>query len=242
MTRIAISASGVIVTYGLSSALAVFVPSSASSGTNWVGVFGSEGYDLAGWGGESDVSNLPNASVSLVKGSRVVWAANTADARALMSPNGLTRTAAGYYDPTELQVKLTFHEAYTGNLRLYAVDWSQGGSKENETITVGSSKASLSNNPDMGSHGFSEGQWSIFPISEPAGGSLTITVTGNSWPTGALLSGIFLGDPPPTASSAPQRTWVNTVGSAGYAWRPGTVRPTSPTCPTRASSLTQGSR
>jgi WD40 repeat protein len=223
VTSIAISAGGLIATEGLNRGpLTVFVPSSASSGTNWVGAFGSEGYDLAGWGGASDVSDLPNATVSLVHGSRVVYAASTSDTRALTSATGSTRTAAGYYDPKQLEVKLTFTHAYTGNLRLYAVYWAKGGSKEFESVKVGASNSvSFSNNPDMGSQGFNNGQWAIFPISEPAGGSVTITVNGESWPSGAVLSGIFLGDagPPPgtpVISSAPQGSWTGALGSQGY--------------------------
>ena len=224
VTSIAISANGLVATEGLyRESVEVFVPSSTSSGTNWVGAFGSEGYDLAGWGGESDVSDLPNATVSLVHGSRVLYAASTSDTRALTSPSGLTRTAAAYYDPKQLEVKLTFTHAYTGNLRLYAVYWGEGGSKEFETLKVGASNAvTFSNNPDMGSQGFNDGQWAVFPISEPAGGSVTITVNGESWPSGAVLSGIFLGDagPPPgttpVVSSSPQGTWTGAVGSAGY--------------------------
>jgi hypothetical protein len=247
VTSTAFSAGGLIATEGLyGEALAVFVPSSSSSGTNWVGALGSEGYDLAGWGGESDVSNLPNVSVSLVKGSRVVSAANTSDVRALTSPDGLTRTAAGYHDPTELQVKLTFHAAYTGNLRLYAVLWAGGGGKEHETIKVGSYGVLFQDNPMMGSYAFGGGEWAIFPVSEPAGGSLTITANGEGWPTGAVLSGIFLGDggppPGPTVASSPQGTWTGAAGSQGFdlaAWNGvGDVS----YMPGAAATLVQGSR
>jgi len=218
--NIAFSAGGEIAAEGALHALAVLVPSSTSAGTNWVDALGGEGYDLPGWGGESDVSYLPDASVSLVKGSRCVQAASTTDVRALTGPDGATRTAAGYCDPKELQVKLTFNAAYTGNLRLYAVDWGGTGAKEAESITVGSSNSvGFSDNVDMGSRGFSEGQWAIFPVNEPAGGSLTITVTDLAG-SSAVLSGMFLGDagapPGPTVSSAPQGTWAGAVGSAGY--------------------------
>jgi hypothetical protein len=224
VTSIAIAANGTIATEGLNRGpLAVFVPSSSSSGTNWVGAFGSEGYDLAGWGGSgSDVSDLPDATVSLVHGSRVTWASPTSDTRALQSPNGSTRIAAGYYDAKQVEVKLTFRAAYTGNLRLYAVYWGKGGSKENESIKVGASSAVIfSNNPDQGSQGFNNGQWAIFPISVSAGGSVTIVVNGEGWPSGAVLSGIFLGDtgaPPgaPTIFTAPQGTWTGVFGAAGY--------------------------
>ena len=223
VTSMAIAANGLVATEGLNRGpLAVFVPSSSSIGTNWVGAFGSEGYDLAGWGGESDVSYLPDATVSLVQGSRVTWASPTSDTRALESPNDSTRIAAGYYDAKQLEVKLTFRAAYTGNLHLYAVYWGKGGSKEFESLKVGaSSEVIFSNNPDQGSQGFNEGQWAIFPISEPAGGSVTIVVNGESWPSGAVLSGIFLGDagtPPgaPTIATSPQGTWTDALGSAGY--------------------------
>jgi hypothetical protein len=224
VTSMAIAANGTIATEGLSRGpLAVFVPSSSSAATNWAGAFGSEGYDLAGWGGgESDVSYLPGATVTLVHGSRTTWASPTSDTRALQSPSGATRIAAGWYDPKQVEVKLTFRAAYSGNLRLYAVYWGKGGSKENESLKVGASSAVIfSNNPDQGSQGFNNGQWAIFPISVSAGGSVTIVVNGEGWPSGAVLSGIFLGDtgaPPgaPTISSTPQGTWTGALGTAGY--------------------------
>jgi 6-phosphogluconolactonase (cycloisomerase 2 family) len=249
VTSIAIAANGLIATEGLTHGpLTVFVPSSSSSGTSWVGAFGGAGYDLAGWGGESDASYLPNATVSLVHGSRAVWAAPTSDTRALESPNGSTRTAAGYYDPKQLEVKLTFRAAYTGNLRLYAVYWGQGGSKEFETLKVGASSAvSFSNNPDQGSQGFNNGQWAIFPISVPAGGSVTIVINGESWPSGAVLSGIFLGDagtPPgaPTVSTSPQGTWTGALGSAGYDLAGWDGSTDVSDIPNAALSVAQGSR
>ena len=218
--NIAFSAGGDIAAEGLSRSLTVFVSSSSSAGTSWVGAIGSRGYDLAGWNGETDASNLPGATVSVVKGSRVVWAQSTSDVRALANPGALTRTASGYSDPSQLQIKLTFNEAYTGNLRLYAVNWAGPGSKEAESISVGgSSPVGFSNNVDMGSRGFSEGQWAIFPVTEKAGESLTITVT-NQAGAAAVLSGIFLGDggtpPGPVVASASQATWVGAIGSAGY--------------------------
>jgi len=239
---IAFSADGLLAASGLS----VLVPSSTSAGTSWVGALGSEGYDLAGWDGESDVSNFPNAAVSLVKGSRCQWVANTSNVHALTSPDGLTRTAAGYCDPTEVQVKLTFHAAYTGDVRLYAVAWENGLGKYHETVTVGSSAFGFSDNDMMGSFGFDEGQWAISPVSEPAGGSLMITAKVEpGWPR-AVLSGIFLGDagaPPATpVSTSPQGTWTGAVGSAGYdlaAW--GGSSDVS-YLPNASLSLAQGSR
>ncbi len=212
----AFSTGGVLALSGIS----VFVPSSTSASTNWVGALGSEGYDLFGWNGESDLSYLPEASVSLLKGTRCMWAANTSNVLALTSPNGLTRTAAGYCNPVaqgaqtglgEVQVKLTFNTAYTGNLRVYSVLWEgeqTAEGKPHETITVAGKSVALENNPDQGNGSFSEGGWALFPVSEPAGGSLTISA--------AELSGIFLGDAPPAVTTAPQGNWVGAFGSTGY--------------------------
>jgi 6-phosphogluconolactonase (cycloisomerase 2 family) len=212
-TSVAFSPSGLLSTTNLGSELTTLVPSSASSSTNWDGAFGKDGYDLAAWDGQSDVSNMPGVSVSLLQGSRFLWAANTSDPRALPSPDGLKRTASTYFNTNQIQVRLTFHAAYTGNLRLYAVDWDHRGRQE--SINVSGQSAIFSNKWGA----FSQGQWAVFPINVAAGGTVTITVTREAG-VNAVLSGIFLGDsgapPAMPVSSSPQGTWTGTFGSSGY--------------------------
>jgi hypothetical protein len=236
---VAFSASGLLSTTDLGSELTILAPSSTASSTNWAGSFGKDGYELAGWDGQSDVGNLPNASLSLVQGSRYVWAANTSDTRALPSADGSTRTASTYYDYNQIQVKLSFYSAYTGNLRLYAVDWDSGARRE--SLAVGDHSVIFSNKWG----GFSAGQWASFPISVLAGGTVTITVTREAG-ANAVLSGIFLGDegPPPAIAStvAPQGNWVGAYGSGGYnlaAWN-GSSDLSS--LPSASLSLVRGSR
>ena len=126
-------------------------PQELSKG-GWVGSFGAGGYDLAGWDGPTgDVSYIPNATVSLVQGSRYQWAANTTDARALSEPEQETRNAAAYYDPNQIQVKLSFTAAYSGNLHLYAVDWDTTARRE--TISVNWLTATLANSFNGGAWG-----------------------------------------------------------------------------------------
>jgi hypothetical protein len=203
---------------------------------SWVGTYGHGGYDLAGWDGSSDVSDLPGTSLSLTRGARWVWASSTSDVRALQSPDGLTRDAATYYSPTEVKLGLTFTHAYTGDLHLYAVDWDARGRRE--TISVGGQTVALSSD-------FSGGAWVSFPISVAAGETVSIVVTRTAG-VNAVLSGVFLGDagaPPALESpSAPQGSWVGAYGSAGYdlgAWD-GSSDLTS--LPSAAVSLVQGSR
>jgi hypothetical protein len=210
--------------------------SSAPHGA-WVGAVGSSGYDLAGWDGPAgDVSYIPNATVSLVKGARYQWAAGTSEARALSEPGQLTHNAAAYYDPSQVQVKLDFSAAYSGSLHLYAVDWDSTARRE--TITVDGHTTELSSS-------FHEGAWVSLPIEVASGGTVTITVDRTAG-SNAVLSGIFLGEAgtPPAlpVSSSPQGNWVGPFGSAGYAlaaWN-GTSDLTS--LPTASLTLAQGSR
>ncbi len=178
----------------------------------WLNTFGSAGYDLAGFdGANGDIAYLPNATMTLQQGSRWQWAANTTDARAVQRPDGLTRNAGTYYDPNEVKMQLSFKEAYTGNLHLYALDWDSEGRRE--VISVNGQSAVLSSD-------FSAGAWVSMPISVTAGATVSISVSRLSGGN-AVLSGIFLGDagpaPAPKVESAPQGKWVNTFGSAGYA-------------------------
>ena len=202
----------------------------------WVGAVGSAGYDLANWNGVQDLSYLPNASLSLVHGARYQWAANTSDARALQSPDGSTRSASTYYDSNQIQLKLSFTTAYSGNLHLYALDWTTTARRE--IITVNGQSAVLGE--------FNKGAWVSFPISVAAGGTITITVDRTAGDN-AVLSGIFLGEagapPGPTVTSAPQGAWVGAVGSAGYdltGWD-GSAGDVS-NLPNASLSLLQGSR
>jgi hypothetical protein len=150
---------------------------------SWVGAHGSAGYDLAAWGGSSDLASLPGATVSLAQGSRWAWASSTGDVRALQSPDKSTREAATWYDPSQLRLNLTFSSAYTGNLSLYALDWDSAARRE--LISVNGQTAVLSGN-------FTQGAWITFPISAAAGETVPIVVdrTGG---VNAVLSGIFLG-------------------------------------------------
>ena len=152
---------------------------------NWSKVYGAAGYDLAGFNnGTSDLSWMPNAAITLDQGTRAVQAATTTDARALSDPTGTSRTAAGYTDPNQVRVKLTFNQAYTGNIHLYGVDWDSTARRE--LITVNGQTAQLSS-------AFDQGAWVSLPITEAAGDVLTITVDRTAGAS-AVLSGIFLGE------------------------------------------------
>jgi hypothetical protein len=193
---------------------AVLPPVQQEPQGSWVGKVGSSGYLLAGWDGAQDVSDLPNVTATLVQGSRWQWTANSADARALQGPEGTTRNAAAYYDPDQIQLKLSFATTYSGNLHLYAVDWDSTERRESIVVDDGSGPRTVSLSSE-----FHNGAWVSIPIDVAAGGSVSVVVTREAG-SNAVLSGIFLGEagalPAPTVSSAPQGAWVGAVGSSGY--------------------------
>jgi hypothetical protein len=207
----------------------------------WVGSYGSAGYDLAGWDGSSDVSNLSTdtaygPSLTVLHGSRYVWAPATEDPRALESPDRSTREAATYYDSDEIALRLAFAHAYTGNLHLYALDWDSHARRE--TITVGGKTVALSSD-------FSQGAWVTFPISVPAGGSVSISVVRTAG-ANAVLSGLFIGDTGALSgiksTSAPQGNWVGAHGAAGYDLGAWSGSSDLVSLPTATVSLAQGAR
>jgi hypothetical protein len=156
---------------------------SSSPQGNWVGAYGSGGYALAAWNGSTDLSELPKATLTVEQASRWEWTGSTTDVRALQSPSTSTREAATYYDPNEIKLKLTFKEAFSGDLRLYAVDWDSASRRE--MITVKGQSAALSSD-------FSQGAWVSFPITVQASGMISIVVDRTAGPN-AVLSGVFLG-------------------------------------------------
>ena len=133
------------------------------------------------------------------------------------APTAPRATRPPCYDPAQLKLKLTFATAYSGNLRLYAVDWDSAGRRETITLDDGSGPRTVLLNSD-----FSKGAWVNYPVSIAAGGAVSITVVNNSSPTttNAVLSGIFLGDagtpPGSTGLELSKGGWVGGVGSAGY--------------------------
>jgi hypothetical protein len=161
-------------------------PSTSPQG-NWVSTYGASGYALADWNGSSDLTNLTDATLSLVEGNRYQWNPSTTDVRALESPDESTREATCWYSSSPLELQLSFSSAYSGNLELYALDWDTTSRTETIDVSGGSSPETA----DL-STPFNDGAWMVFPISVASGGIVTITVqaTGGG---NAVLSGIFLG-------------------------------------------------
>ena len=187
----------------------------------WVPNYGADGYVLANWDGNNTdlVSLPPGVTVALEKGARATWVSPTGDVRALTNPTGTERRSRTWYDISQMRLRVSFANAYTGTIHLYAVDWDAYGGNRYENVTIddgsGPRTAQLSTS-------FTQGAWIHTPISVPAGGSVVVTVdkTGGY---SAVLAGLFLGTPgPPPPPALPyeipgvQGSWVGQYGSVGY--------------------------
>jgi hypothetical protein len=188
-------------------------PYPSSPQGDWVNTYGSQGWVLGAWNGSSDYSYIPSATLSLVRGSRAVWTTSTTDVRALESPDQSTREATTWWDPSQIQLSLSFSAAYSGPLDLYAVDWDTTGRRESVTVTdpSGTQTATLGGS-------FHNGAWMSFTIAATAGQTVTIKVSYIAG-SNVVLSGLFLGgtgSPAGVYPSSPQGDWVNTYGSQGW--------------------------
>jgi hypothetical protein len=213
----------------------------------WVNQLGTSGYLLAGWDGSQDVSNLPGITATLTSGTRTLWAANTTDVRALQAPDGSTvRNASAYSDPNVVTEGLSFKNAYSGDISIYAVDWDKQGRTETISLNDGSGPRIYSLGTD-----FSQGEWLTFPVNVAAGATVTIsatntaTATATTTPT-AVISAVMIGDagaPPITAGTqAPQGNWSKAYGAGGYDLAGWNGTSDLSWMPTAAITLDQGSR
>lgn len=149
------------------------------------------GYVLSDWNDPNDLVVLPAGVIfNLIQGTRFYWVQNTDDTRALLGPDGLTRNASIWYDVVQVHVNFVFTDAWSGNLRLYMVDWDNVSRRQ--TITVTDSIGSQSQSLDIDFH---EGAWLEFPVQVNAGGTLDVIVNNDtSGINNAVVSGIFLDD------------------------------------------------
>ncbi len=160
---------------------------------SWPAVSGADGYALGAWNTGSDALSLlgPLSGVSLDQGARTVWSSSTTQVRATQSPSLSTRRAAAWYHADQLKLRVTFDQAFDGNLNLYALDWNTTARRQVVTVSDGSTRwqSALTSS-------FADGAWMTFPVNVAAGGTVTIIVDRTAGQN-AVLSAITLGGPMP---------------------------------------------
>ena len=190
------------------SASAAFLGTNTTTEGNWIGTYGSQGYDVIG-----NAASLPSyATVTPSGQSNYTWAASTTDPRALEDVGGNGRIAACWFANPSFTVDVDITDGQTHDLELYFVDWDTTARVEQVQISNAATGAVL-NTETIKS--FNSGVYLEWAIS----GNVLITLTHIAGKN-AVLSGLFF-DAPPSASFVKQDTttqgnWIGTYGTQGY--------------------------
>ncbi len=171
-----------------STTTATFVKTDTTTQGNWMGVYGTQGYNVV----NATPSYPSYATVTASGYLTYVWSSDTTDVRGLENPNGSGgRIAAAWYSSTSFTVTIDLTDGLAHNIALYAVDWDSHGRSEQIQISNASTGAVL-DTETLSS--FVNGAYEVWTIS----GDVKITIkelTGGN----AVLNGLFF-DP---ASSTP---------------------------------------
>jgi hypothetical protein len=167
------------------SATATYLNQDTTTHGNWIGTYGSQGYDLI-----NGSSSLPSyATVTPAGQLSYTWSTTTTDPRALQDAGGSGRLAECWYSPTSFTVNVSFTDGQTHDLELYFVDWDSTTRAQQVQISNASTGTVLDTDNVTS---FNSGEYLNWAVS----GNLLITITNTGSPN-AVLSGLFL-DPPST--------------------------------------------
>ena len=166
-------------------ATAVFLKKDTTTAGNWIGTYGSQGYDVINSG-----VNLP-AGVTVTAANEIsyTWAnpAPTSATQALeVPPNGPSRIAACWYSYSNFTVDVNVGTG-SYNLELYVVDYDKHARSEQIQLSDAGTKAVLSTQTVSGFTGGAYLNWTI-------SGNVLITIT-NEGTSNAVLSGLFFDVP-----------------------------------------------
>jgi len=181
--------------------IATLVQRDTTTQGNWIGAYGSQGYNIIG-----NAASYPSyATVTPSGQSSYNWAASTNDTRALETPGGSSRIPACWDSSTSFSINVDLTDGQTHDVALYAVDWEKSGRSEQIQITNGVTGAVLDTETISS---FSSGTYLQWAVS----GDVTITVTKLAG-CNAVLSGLFF-DPPHDLLSISSSSTTDTAGTA----------------------------
>ena len=180
---------------------AVFLKQDTTTEGNWIGTYGTQGYDVINSG-----SSFPsNVSVTATGESTYTWANPSTSTPALeVPPSGSTRIAACWYSGTSFTVDVNSASG-SYDLELYVLDYDSRGRSEQIQISNAVTGAVLSTQSVSNFIGGAYLNWMV-------SGNVLITIK-NLTDANAVLSGLFF-DPTPAASTS---TSPSTGGGATIA-------------------------
>jgi hypothetical protein len=191
-------------------ATAVLIGQDAGTQGNWIGTYGSQGYNVIG----NTASYPVYATVTPAGQSTFTWAASTTDPRALETAGGTGRIAACWYSATSFTVDVDLSDGAMHDLALYALDWDSNNQRSEQIQLISAATGLVLDTETISS--FSGGVYLVWKVT----GDVVVQVTCLAGQN-AVLSGLFIDPPPATATligrdTGTQGNWIGTYGSQGY--------------------------
>lgn len=165
----------------VSGAAAAYVKTDTTTGGNWQGVYGADGYSIF-----DDATSLPSyATLTTTGASQYIWTQPT-DSRALFAgPTGSARIAACDYAATSFTFNLNLTDGQTHELALYTVNYDNQNRAQSVQITNAATGGVLDTRSVSN---FGGGEWLVWNIT----GNVKITIA-NAGGVNAVASGLFFG-------------------------------------------------
>ncbi|MBU1086084.1 MAG: immunoglobulin domain-containing protein [Candidatus Omnitrophica bacterium] len=164
----------------VSNAEAVFVNTDIATQGNWIGQYGSDGYNVIG----NDISYPSYAQVSTSNSAQWVWNSSTTDASALEKASGSDRIAGCWYGSPSHDIQVNITDGQTHQVAIYCLDWES--SVRRQTVEVLDAVTGAVLDTQQLNDAFTDGVYLAWNIS----GSVIIRVT-QTWLDNAVISGLF---------------------------------------------------
>jgi hypothetical protein len=172
-------------------AAALFVETDTTTSGTWKGVYGADGFAI-----NSDVTSYPAYAQVSINGSSYVWAASTADTRALQkgSPTATDRIASAWYSSTTFNIDLNLTDGNSHRVAIYGLDWDGKGRAERiDVIDLVSGNVLDTRSISA----FTNGEYVVWNLQGNI--LLRVTDTSSGSTANAVVSGIFFDPPAPPA-------------------------------------------
>ncbi len=187
---------------------ATFLEQDTTTEGSWIGVYGSDGYDVINNPSTTNPNSLP-AGVTITPAGETsyTWANPSTETPALEVPGGASRIATCWYASTSFTVDVDVTNGQSYNLELYVLDYN-GGNYRSEQIQFSNASTGAVLSTETVSN-FTSGAYLNWTIS----GNVLITITKLTG-ANAVLSGLFIDpDPPGSPSIRPTPPVRLSVGS-----------------------------
>ena len=208
---------------------ASFVSQDTNTEGNWQGVYGGDGYSLAG--ASQSIPGYASLAVQNLVPGAFTWVASTTDVRALQVPGTSSRIAAAWYNSASFSFDVNFTDGNSHQVALYALDWDIAGRAE--TIQILDANSGVPLDTETVSN-FASGTYLIWKISGHVQIVVTATATGG---INAVVSGVFFGGGVPSLSITKTHTGLFTQGQQNATYTV-TVSNQANAGPTNGSTVT----